>query len=393
MGILSRSNRALKNRELPGGQTAFLLALCVWSSVLFAPLRISNPDRMRDFEVYWTAASRALDGAPLYRASDEHFQFKYLPAFAVVATPAALVPLDLAKGKWLTISVALLIALVVLSILLLPERIRRTSALVVIVFIAMAKFYGHELTLGQVNLAFATLVATAIYLIGSGRPALAAAMLVAAVVVKPYAVLFLPWVVVRGGWRAAISVAIGMVAVLLAPVGLYGFGGTIDLHTAWWATVTTSTAPNLTNPDNVSLAAFAAKWIGVGTAASVLAAVASLSLLAVAGYAIARGGRIHRREVLEGALLLTLIPMISPQGWDYVFLVSTPAIALLANYDVELPGSLRVGMWIAVAVIGFSLFDLLGRQNYRTFMDWSVITICFLVVIAALVTLRARRVA
>ena len=348
---------------------------------------------MRDFEVYWTAASRATEAAPLYRTSDEHFQFKYLPAFAVAASPAALMPLDLAKGKWLTVSVALLVVLVPLSIRLLPERRRRAGVLATIVVVAMAKFYGHELTLGQVNLAFATLVATAIYLIGAGAPALAGAMLVAAVVVKPYAVLFLPWVVLLGGWRAAVSVAIGMAAVLLAPVGLYGVSGTIELHTAWWATVTTSTAPNLTNPDNVSIAAFAAKWIGIGTGASLSAAAVSLLLLALATFVIARGRRIDRREVLEGALLLTLIPMISPQGWDYVFLVSTPAIALLANYDVELPAGLRVAMWIALAVIGFSLFDLLGRQNYRTFMDWSVITVCFLVVIAALVTLRVRSVA
>jgi hypothetical protein len=35
----------------------------------------------------------------------------------------------------------------------------------------------------------------------------------------------------------------------------------------------------------------------------------------------------------------------------------------------------------------------MGRQRYGVFMEWSVITICFLVVIGALACLRMRRVA
>ena len=383
----------MRHQELPGKQVLLSVAFIVWISVLFAPLRISNADKMRDFEVYRVTAARAAEGTPLYRVDDGHFQFKYLPAFAVATTPLALVPLDLAKGKWLTISVGLIVVLVALSIRLLPQRRKPPAVLAAVIVVTMAKFYGHELTLGQVNLAFATLVAGAIYLIGAGRPALAAATLVAAVVVKPYAVLFLPWVALLCGWRAAISAAIGMLVVLAAPIGLYGIAGTIDLHLAWWATVTTSTAPNLTNPDNVSLAALAAKWIGVGRAASMVATVLSLLVLAGAGFVIWHGRGIQHREVLEGALLLTVVPLTSPQGWDYVFLVSTPAIAVLANYDGELPRPLRAITWATLAVIGLSIYDLLGRQRYRAFMDWSIITICFLIVIGALAALRLRRVA
>lgn len=383
----------MRNRDLPAKQVLLWVALIVWLSVLFAPLRISNPDKMRDFEVFWTAASRAATAEPLYRVEDGHFQFKYLPAFAVLASPASRLPLDVAKGKWLTVSIALIVALVWLSVKLLPDRRRPAWVIVAVIVVAMAKFYGHELTLGQVNLAFAVLIAAGILMLGSSRPALATAAFVAAVVVKPYAVLFLPWAALVGGWRALVSATIGMTAVFIAPVGLYGVTGTINLHRAWWDTVTTSTTPNLTNPDNVSVAAFAAKWLGVGSTASIVAAVVSLALLGFAVFIIVRGRRLERREVLEGALLMTLVPLISPQGWDYVFLVATPAIALLTNYDVELPRALRVITWVTIGVIGLSLYDLLGRQRYRAFMDWSVITLCFVLIVGALGTLRMRRVA
>ena len=381
----------MSNRERPGRQALLLVALIVWLAALVAPVRIANRDRMRDFEVYWTAAARAAAAEPLYRTDDGHFQFKYLPAFAVIASPVSYLPLDLAKGKWRIISIALIVVLITTSLALLPEFRRPPWLLVVVVVVAMAKFYGHELVLGQVNLLFAVLVVCGIRALGTGNGALASAFLVAAVVVKPYAVLFLPWAALLGGWTAVASAAIGTAAILAAPVGLYGVQGTLALHRAWWETVTTSTAPNLTNPDNVSIAAFAAKWIGVGGTASMVAAIASGILLVVAALVILRGRGLARREVLEGALLLTLVPLISPQGWDYVFLVATPAIAVFANYDRALPSAMRVASWAAVLTIGLAIYDVLGRQNYRTFMDWSVITVCFVVVIAALATLRLRR--
>ena len=136
-----------------------------------------------------------------------------------------------------------------------------------------------------------------------------------------------------------------------------------------------------------------AKWLGAGDAAAITAGAVGLVLLATAAFVVTRGRGVHRRESLEGALLLTLVPLLSPQGWDYVFLVATPAIALLANYDALLPRAMRVLAWIAIPVIGLSLFDLLGRQAYAQFMSWSVITVCFFVVVASLTALRVRRTA
>ena len=373
-----------------GKRVALLLLFFAAITVLYA-LRLTN--ELRDFEVYWTAAGRALRAEALYRVDDGHYQFKYLPAFAVVTSPMSLVSLAVAKAAWYGISVSVLLALLAATLKVLPERRRPTWFIVTVMIVAMGKFYAHEVELGQVNLLFTLLIVFAILEVRRDRPAMAAAFCVCAVIVKPYAVLFLPWVAWRGGWRAAVSASVGMVMVLAIPVGLYGIGGTVELHRAWWVTVTTSTAPNLLNPDNVSVAALTAKWIGIGGRASVAAAAISLLLLAVAAVVIVRGSAINHGEALEGALLLTLVPLLSPQGWDYVFLVATPAMALFANYHWELPSAQRIVTWVAVLAIGLAIYDVLGRQLYRAFMNWSLITVAFFVVIAALATLRLRRVA
>ena len=55
---------------------------------------------------------------------------------------------------------------------------------------------------------------------------------------------------------------------------------------------------------------------------------------------------------------------------------------------------LRVGdLKRAIASVGLSLYDLLGRRWLYLLLDWSVITMGVIVVTAALVTLRIRRVA
>src|SRR4051812_1700944 len=210
---------------------------------------------MPDFEVYWTAGSRALAAEPLYRESDGHFQFKYLPAFAVIAAPLAKVPLPAAKAAWFAVSAVLMVILLGLSLRALPAVHRPPAVLLVLTFLAMAKFYAHELVLGQVNLLFAVLVPLALAWMRSGRELPAGALLALAVIVKPYAAIFAPWLALRRSRTAFAAMVAGVILLLLLPVVRYGWQGNIQLLTDWWRTVTATTAPNLMNQDNVSLSA------------------------------------------------------------------------------------------------------------------------------------------
>jgi hypothetical protein len=366
------------------------IVLLVLLAALFAP-RAAR--KMPDLEVYWTAAVRARAAAPLYRVGDQHYQFKYLPAFAVLAIPAGAVPLQTAKMAWYIVSIALLALLVSLSLSMLPERRRPAGVLVAITVLAMAKFYAHEVVLGQVNTLLGVIVVAALAALRRGRERSAGVLIALAVVVKPYAILFLPWLFARRRAASAAAAAASLAGVVAMPALVYGVAGDVEQHLAWWKTVTESTAPNLTNADNVSIAAMFAKWMGAGPAAATLALAVSLLVLATAVVVFSRRGTVLFPEGLEGALLLTCIPLLSPQGWDYVFLLSTPAIMFLVNYGDLLPGPMRLLTAAAVGAIAFSVYDLMGRAAYSTFMSLSVITLCYLVVIAALGALRVRAVA
>jgi Glycosyltransferase family 87 len=368
-----------------------LVVLAVVSLTALFTTRVSR--KMPDFQVYWTAGARALEAQPLYRAEDGHYQFKYLPAFAVLASPVALVPLPTAKAAWFGVSALLMMALLWLSLRAMPELRRPAPLLLVLTFLAMAKFYAHELVLGQVNLLFGAIVVLAIVWMRQGRDAAAGLLLAIAVVVKPYAVIFAPWLATRNH-RAAFGTMLGaLILLLLLPAVRYGWQGNLHLLADWWQTVMTTTTPNLVNPDNVSLSAMFSKWLGVNSAAPVLAAIVSAALLLIAGIVIAGRGALKTPDTLEASILLLLIPLLSPQGWDYVFLIGTPAVMLLLNDAGALPRGLRIAALVAIAIVALTIYDLVGRDVYAAFMQLSIVTVCVVIEVAALAALRFRRVA
>jgi hypothetical protein len=383
------------NRRLILGVAALLVVAAI---VYF--FKLSH--RLDDFQVYARAASRALAGEPLYRPEDGHWLFKYLPAFAVVAIPIALVPLQVAKPLWFLVSVATLVPLLAMSVSVLPLRRRPVWVLVVATIVVMGDLYGHELRLGQTNLFLTTAVVAALLAMKGARlrqgPAagrremIAGALLVVAVVLKPYAVLFLPWLVARRQRLAIIAATIGMLVVLLLPVARYGFESSVQLYVGWWKTVVTSVEPNLFNIDNVSWLAMYSRWFGPGALAGALTTLTIVAALGVTIYVFRMRRGVEFPELLEVSLLLTLMPLMSPQGWEYTLLTATPAVMCLVNYSDQLPPAWRRLTILALTVIGLSIYDLMGRTMHTAFMRASGVTIAFFVVIAALVMLRRRQV-
>ena len=372
------------------GYQLLLLALLLGVLSAFA-LGVSN--KMADFEVYWRGASRAAAAEPLYRVDDEHYQFKYLPAFAVLTIPLSFVPLPAAKVAWFTGSAALLAMFIWISLRLLPERRRPAALLALAAIVVLGKFFGHELILGQVNILFGVLAASAFLAMRAGREPLAGALIALTIAIKPYGVLLLPWLAARRKLPSVAAAIVTGLVVALLPVAIYGFGETIALHRAWWDTVTGTTPSNLLNPDNVSFASMWVKWLGAGALANMLAVVTAVIAIGAAGYVFVRREGMAFPEALEGSLLLMMVPLLSPQGWDYVLLLTAPAIVLLANYGERLSAGIRVAAIVAALTMGLSLFDAVGREVYAAFMRTAAISVCACVLIAAVCSLRLKRIA
>ena len=101
---------------------------------------------------------------------------------------------------------------------------------------------------------------------------------------------------------------------LAVPMVLYGWQGNLDLLVAWSRTVFDSTAPNLLDTDNISLAAMWAKWLGVGPIATALAITTSAALVGLFLAMLQRRRRLATADYVDLAFLMLVVPLLSPQG-------------------------------------------------------------------------------
>lgn len=348
---------------------------------------------MIDFLTWRQAAVRALHAEPLYRIEDGHYQFKYFPFYALMMAPFGALDKETGKLLWYVVSIALLVALLRWSVVALPDRRLSRPLLIWITVVLMAKFYAHELLLGQANLLLGALLLATLLAVQRDRSVAAGVLPGLAVFVKPYAFILFPWLLVTAGWRAAVAAAAVVATGLVFPAVVYGWDGNLELLRGWLRTVTDSTAPNLLGNDNVSIAAMWAKWLGPGSLASALAWLTILATVVLVVAVWRRRQKVASPAYLECALLMLLIPLVSPQGWDYVLLLATPAVVCLVDRWRELTRGWRWGLGLALALMGLTMFDIMGRALYGRFMALSVVTVCALAVAAGLAHLRWRRLA
>jgi hypothetical protein len=365
-----------------------VLAVVLAAAIVYGVAR-SRRDFV-DFEVFRTAGVRALAAEPLYRAEDAHYQFKYWPAFAFAAIPFGFVHPEAGKVMWYALSVAFIAVLVRQSIRALPDRRATARALTWWTLLLTGKFIVIELVNGQTNAMLGALAVLAVVAIQAGRPVSAGVLVAAAVFIKPYALLLLPWLVVTQGVRASASAAAGLAVGLLLPVVQYGWQGNLDLLAGWYHTVVSTTSENLLVTENISFMTMWAKWIGAGSASSWLALLTSaVALIGPAAIWWMRR-RVREPAYLEVSALLLLMPLLSPQGWDYVLLLATPAIVCLVDRFGASPPGWRVRAAIGFFLTSFMIFDLVGRTLYFALAAASGVTIGALMLLVCLVGLRRR---
>jgi hypothetical protein len=366
------------------------VAIAVLASVMYV-VRVQT--EMADFTVYRTAAIRVVQAEPLYRVEDGHYQYKYLPAFALAVAPIGWVGPETGKVAWYALSIALLAVFVAWSVRALPGRRLSTRALVWVSILLMGKFYAHELNLGQTNILLGVVLVAALLAAQQGRAALAGLLVGAGVFVKPYAIILLPWLLIAVGIEGVLSALMVLAAGLALPAAMYGWQGNVEQIVGWYRTVTDTTAPNLLVAENISLATMWAKWVGVGPLATWLAVATAVAALAVAAGTIWRRQRVTSPAYLEFGLLMLLVPLISPQGWDYVLLLATPAVLCVVDRFREMTVPWRIAAGVALAFMSFSIYDLVGRTMYSRLMAVNIVSVCALALVACLAYQRARALA
>jgi len=370
----------------------FLLAGFLVSLAIFL---IKSGKEMADFEVNYKAGQRLLAGETLYRTDDQHWQFKYSPFSAMIYVPLSFLPLRAAKGIWFFAIIASIGVIIAFSSKLVMREASAKMVWPLFASLVLARYFFRELQLGQINSIITAILVGMIWQIdhdeetrSTRRRTLAGLFWGLATALKPYAVIFLPYFILKKHFRAA---AIGICVVILSlavPAMFFGLQGNIVVVKEWAFSLAQSTPHLFTTQDNVSLLAFVSKWLKNPSLALAVFAAGVIIFAFLTLRLIFAGKKIKRPALLECALLLFFIPLLSPLGWDYTFLSSFTAVLLVLERLTSFPKAARVFLSLNFTLIALTLYDLLGRTIYASYMSWSVPTLNFLIIAGALFYLR-----
>ncbi len=375
-----------------------LAAVVAGSAVLAAVFILHVGREMTDFGVCYQGGQRILQGETLYREADGHLQFKYSPASALFFSPLALLPFGAAKTVWYVLEFVFLAGILLLSFRMLPIAGKKAVPIVIWTFLIELKLLAREIELGQVNLLILFLLISMLFLLLDKRDYFAGSAWGISLFFKPYALVFLPYFIVKRKFR---TLASGLTVVLIGlsiPALFFGFRGSLRVLGEWPASLSKSTTGLLAGFDNASLFGFLYKTFPALPEPAVNAVLAAVFVaLAVAVLWMIRKGQEAafpaRPEVLEGVFLLILIPLFSPLGWNYNYLYSVPAVMLLIASWRRFSPSIRVILIVNFLAVSTSLIEVWGRALFHLYTHYALVALNFLVVLAVLIHLRARRIA
>jgi len=354
---------------------------------------------MIDFEVNYTAGQRLKWGEGLYRVEDEHYMFKYPPPAAILYVPLTYLPLNEAKAIWYFLVISSSAAIVLLSKHFFLSKRRPAGWTLFIPLLVLSRYFFREIKLGQINALITVIIflMTAVLIRSEKRlswiqEVISGVLWGFAVVLKTYALIFLPYLISRKKVVPIVSGLLFIGCAIAAPSLYYGWNGNKKVFQEWIVSLTQSTPKLLSTQDNISLFAFFAKWTGDANWSVYPTLVSVLGLALLVFFVIKKRSLVNDPAWLESSLLLICIPLVSPLGWDYTLLMAFPGLMIIIHHFSSFPKTGKVVLIINLLIISFSLYDILGRELYTSFMSLSIITINSLILVAYLVYLRFQKI-
>jgi hypothetical protein len=353
-----------------------------------------------DFNVYYRAGARVLNGEAIYRL-DESSHFLYAPIFAILFAPFAMLPLRAAQFAWYLVSAASLIAFIFGSARMLLGRDRLNASMLVIPVALSAVFIDNNIEHGQINLPTLALIVWSIVFAEEDRAIVGGAALAVAILIKPFAGLAALFLLLERKWRPLLySIGVGII-LLVAPVMVFGRSGTVANTSAYLRVVSSMTDRYTTMLTNQSATSAVARLMSLGAPADLSSshlplyigtAVELVLVVAIVVWFLADRdfdpGRFPEPHRFQLAALFCIMPSLVPISWkSYYAALLVPYMLLTVVLWPDRPsGSSPSALTLALVALSVILNWIPGRRANHLAMFFSVHLVSSMLLLAAVVT-------
>lgn len=347
---------------------------------------------MCDLDVFLRAGRRLLNSEPMYNLSDGHFTFKYFPVNGLIFALLAPLTYPIASIIWCTLIVVCgwLVMQICFRWAQEDTGFRLSPLTLFLTLLILANYFIQELQLGQSNVIMFYAILRSVDAWRKQKELPTALWWVLAFVVKPYALPFLPFFFWKRAYRTGL-IALGTATILFfVPVIFYGWAGFWAVIKGLGETAGGSSAHLAENEYNASLFGMFSK-MGV-VPYKTIAIYSMLTALVLGGWlAISSWGKAETQSLtIEAAVLMILTPLVSPQGWLYIYWCGVAGVIWIIARWQSLTVIEKGVSSVIFAGMGLLNYEVIGKQLYRWVLSSPTIPLLMLSFVVLLLYLKLK---
>jgi len=355
-----------------------------------------------DFNIYRNAGIHAAHAEPIYDFQDPS-PFQYAPVYAVAFIPFGFLSLRLGQLLWFLVSMALALPAMIVgtSRLLFGRGFELRGELIIVPVMLCVRFIHPNFDHGQINLLLLTMIVWGLVLANESHYVAAGALLAASVLVKPFGLPAILYLVGRRRIVFIISLLLFTIALLWLPSVFVGTGYAFRETTEYMRSLFTRVphlSHDLYNKYNQSAAAIAVRLFATtkesrGLFDQHVAAIigfvfqCALSIAVIIWILLRRSGATEQDGRLSLAALFCVAAAFSPVSWlEYYMALEVPYMALtfIACSSREID---RARARIALFVLAGSLILNVSTRLFEALLYYGVEYFGSLIVLAAVLVL------
>jgi hypothetical protein len=400
MGLLLKLRSAYRKNW----RFSFVLLYVIMSVYVLLELK-NHRFHMSDFHVYYVAASRIVHGEDLYRpVEDGFYHFKYSPTSAIFFVPFSFLPsLAAQTAYWFFLSFMVCLGLY-LSLLMIAPRFKvdddagKFNNLILLTALVMSVHVSRELELGQVNQLLFVFYIIAVYFFSKGKDLFSAFFLAASLFLKPFALIFFPWLLLRRKWKLAALFMLFGAGFAVIPVVFFGPGNVLPQYQGWFQemAIELSHKQTLLANENHTVFSLIARYTPLRYTRLVVDQVSLfqamvLSIIAACFLFCQRTGKaLEHGYTSEAAALIGLIPLLTFTSHNAFGFAELSVLILLYHFKT-MRLSEKILSIAGMIFVGGNIYDLVGRKLWFVLNDLSLVGIGAVLLIVTLGLLRLRR--
>lgn len=380
------------------------LILIFLSLITFMFLEMKNNRfELVDYEVYYRAAERIVQGENLYRFDDGFYRYKYSPVAPLIFVPFSLIPLYVSKiVYWIFCSFVITFLHLVCVKLVFPitteNKHSRINNIVLLAGLCLSVHYMLDIHLGQVNFILYLLYGLTALFYAKNINFLWTVTLSISLLIKPFGLIFLPYILIKGKFKQTILIIAYLFILTLIPLIFFDFTTYISQFKFWFneIIIEMNNKQSLLASENHTIFSVFARYTPLRLIefTPVISKIYQIILLLIIGlfvsWFILKGRNVKFSEIADFALLTGIIPLLAFTNLNSFGALSLIVYLILVNYK-NMNRLERITALIGLILTSGNIYDIWGPKLFGLFKDMSVITLGTLFLIISLTILRKKQ--